>query len=56
MVGDKLSDLEGAIRLGIEPIFVRTGHGKEEEKKIYFNANKYDNIYEFAKELKKDKI
>ncbi|MBZ4683916.1 MAG: D-glycero-D-manno-heptose 1,7-bisphosphate phosphatase [Fusobacteriaceae bacterium] len=55
MVGDKLSDLEGAIKLGIEPIFVKTGHGKIEEEKIYFNVKKYNDIYEFAKELEKIK-
>ncbi len=30
-VGDKLSDLEGPLRMGCRAILVRTGHGREQE-------------------------
>jgi len=36
-VGDKISDLRAAIRIGARPVLVRTGHGLETEKLI----NKY---------------
>ncbi len=52
MIGDKLSDIEAAIRLGITPIFVRTGHGIEEVDKIYFNTLIYNNVYEAATYIK----
>ena len=33
-VGDKISDLEVAIQLGMKPILVETGNGKKEKNKI----------------------
>lgn len=52
VVGDKGSDLEAAVRLGMKPVLVRTGHGKEEEKELYMKSEVYDNLYEFAVKLK----
>ncbi len=37
-VGDKVSDLEGAMRLGCRAILVRTGHGREQEKLLPIGA------------------
>jgi D-glycero-D-manno-heptose 1,7-bisphosphate phosphatase len=34
MVGDKPSDVETGQRAGVKTVFVRTGHGREEEKKL----------------------
>ncbi len=34
MIGDKSSDIETGRRAGVKTIFVRTGHGSEEEKKL----------------------
>tara|TARA_B110000503_G_scaffold143735_1_gene247792 strand:+ start:6202 stop:6831 length:630 start_codon:yes stop_codon:yes gene_type:complete len=33
-VGDKLSDLKAAIKIGAKPVLVRTGHGLETEKEL----------------------
>jgi D-glycero-D-manno-heptose 1,7-bisphosphate phosphatase len=33
-VGDKLSDLRAAIKIGATPILVRTGYGSETEKQL----------------------
>jgi len=52
VIGDKISDAETAIRLGMEPLLVKTGHGKEEIKKLYFKANIFENIYEAALYIK----
>lgn len=52
IVGDKLSDLESGIRLGMTTVLVKTGHGKEEINKIYFKTETYENLYEFALKLK----
>lgn len=51
IVGDKLSDVEAGLRLGMKSILVRTGHGKKEEQKVYFNCFIYDSLYDFALEL-----
>lgn len=48
MIGDKISDAEVAIRLGMEPILVKTGHGDEEIDKLYFKAKSFKNVYEAA--------
>lgn len=53
VVGDKISDLEAAVRLGMTPVLVRTGHGEEGERKIYVKTQVYDNLYDFAKKLEK---
>ena len=34
MVGDKSSDIETGKRAGVKTVFVRTGHGREEEKTL----------------------
>jgi D-glycero-D-manno-heptose 1,7-bisphosphate phosphatase len=34
MVGDKISDLEAARAAGVHTVLVRTGHGREEERKL----------------------
>lgn len=56
VVGDKISDLEAAVRLGMTPVLVKTGHGKEEEKKVYMKSEIYENLYEFALNLKERKL
>ena len=33
-VGDKATDIEAGIRFGLKTIFVRTGHGKNDENKL----------------------
>lgn len=54
IVGDKMSDVEAGLRLGMRPVLVRTGHGLEEEKKGYFDFETYDSLYQFAEKLKKE--
>lgn len=54
IVGDKISDLEAGVRLGMRSILVETGHGKDEIKKLYFKAEVYKNLYEFAVKLKSE--
>lgn len=58
-VGDKISDLKAALKIGARPVLVRTGHGIETEKEL----NKYtyrdikdktyifDSLADFALEL-----
>ena len=56
-VGDKISDLKAALKMGARPILVRTGYGKETEELInkrftYRNIRKatrvYDNLASFV--------
>ena len=56
-VGDKISDLKAAIKMGAKPILVRTGYGKETEELInkrftYRNLRKvtrvFDNLASFV--------
>lgn len=59
-VGDKMSDLKAAFKIGAKPILVRTGHGEETEKELNkFSAQKikkksavFDNLLQFAEALK----
>ncbi len=52
MLGDKVSDLIPADKLGITPVFLRTGHGREESLNgLDFNFLSFDNILDFAKTL-----
>ena len=59
-VGDKMTDLKAAYKIGAKPILVRTGHGKETEEKLKsFSAEKirkkssvFNNLLDFAKALK----
>ncbi len=51
IVGDKISDVEAGLRLGMESILVRSGHGLNEEKKLYGKKEIYDTLYDFAKAL-----
>ena len=55
IVGDKLSDLEAGLRLGMRTILVKTGHGKEEIDSVYFKTEIYNNLYEFSLKLKGEK-
>ncbi len=48
IVGDKISDLEAGVRLGMKTVLVETGHGTEEKDKIYFKTDICKNLYEFA--------
>lgn len=50
VVGDKKIDIELAENIGAKPVLVRTGYGKEEEKKICDKNDilVFDNIYDFA--------
>ena len=58
-VGDKLSDLKAAAKIGARPVLVRTGHGLETEKELnkftYKKLKKqtyvFDNLLEFAQAL-----
>jgi len=58
-VGDKISDLKAAEKIGALPVLVKTGHGLETLKKLNTFANRtlksktqvYENLLEFAKEL-----
>ena len=53
MVGDKASDLIPANKLGMKPVFLKTGHGREADlKKLTFEFLEFDNLLEFAKKLK----
>lgn len=56
IVGDKMSDLEAGLRLGMSSILVQTGHGEDEEKSLYFKAKVYKNLYDFAIALKSANI
>jgi len=58
-VGDKLSDLKAADKIGAIPILVKTGHGEETLKELnrftYRNLKKktmiFDNLWSFAETL-----
>lgn len=58
-VGDKLSDLKAAYKIGARPILVRTGYGIETEQllkkftnqKIAKRTKIYDNLWQFAQAL-----
>lgn len=58
-VGDKMSDLKAAHKIGAKPILVRTGYGLETEKELnkysYKQIKKqtlvFDNLMEFAQAL-----
>jgi len=55
-VGDKISDLKAAVKIGARPVLVRTGYGVETESKLekftYKKLKKqtyiFDNLWEFA--------
>lgn len=55
-VGDKISDLKAAYKIGAKPVLVRTGYGLETEKKLNSFANKqikkrtivFDTLLDFA--------
>ena len=59
-VGDKMSDLKAAYKIGAKPILVRTGYGKQTETTLSkFSAEKirkktgvYDSLLDFAQALK----
>lgn len=55
IVGDKVSDLESGVRLGMKTVLVETGHGLEELSKIYFKTEIYKNLYDFALKMKVEK-
>ena len=46
MVGDHNSDVEAGRAAGVRPIFVRTGHGPQEEAKVAADILKADNLYQ----------
>ena len=58
-VGDKMSDLKAAHKIGAKPILVRTGYGLETEKQLNKHVYKQikkqtlivDNLWEFAQAL-----
>ena len=58
-VGDKMSDLKAAYKIGAKPILVRTGYGLETEKELnkysYKQIKKqtlvFDNLMEFAQAI-----
>lgn len=59
-VGDKMTDLKAAYKIGATPVLVRTGHGEETEQalkkfsaeKIRKKAKVFDSLLDFAKALK----
>jgi len=58
-VGDKLSDLKAAVKIGSRPVLIRTGYGLETEKTInkytYREIKKrtyiFDSLEDFAEQL-----
>ena len=58
-VGDKMSDLKAAMKVGARPVLVRTGYGLETEKQLnkytYKDIKKkayvFDNLADFADQL-----
>ncbi len=58
-VGDKMSDLRAAVKVGARPVLVRTGYGLETEKQLnkytYKDIKKktyvFDNLADFANQL-----
>ncbi len=58
-VGDKISDLKAASKIGALPILVKTGYGEETVEKLNTFANRqlkkktqiFDNLWEFADSL-----
>ena len=58
-VGDKISDLKAALKIGARPVLVRTGYGLETEKELNKYTYKdikdktyiFDSLIEFALEL-----
>ena len=46
MVGDHNSDVEAGRAAGVRSIFVRTGHGAQEEPKVAADILKADNLYQ----------
>jgi len=58
-VGDKISDLKAAEKMGAIPVLVKTGYGEETLKKLNTFANKnlkkktqvFENLWEFANSL-----
>ena len=58
-VGDKMSDLKAAERIGATPILVRTGHGVSTERELSkFSKEKlrkktkvFDNLLQFVEKL-----
>jgi D-glycero-D-manno-heptose 1,7-bisphosphate phosphatase len=58
-VGDKMTDLKAAIKIGARPVLVRTGYGLETEeqlnkftyKKIKKQTYIFDNLWEFAQAI-----
>tara|TARA_B100001287_G_scaffold67332_1_gene55128 strand:+ start:40221 stop:40832 length:612 start_codon:yes stop_codon:yes gene_type:complete len=58
-VGDKMSDLRAAVKVGARPVLVRTGYGRETEKQLnkytYKDIKKktyvFDDLADFANQL-----
>lgn len=50
-IGDKVSDLEGALRLGLRSILVRTGHGLAEEPRLPDGAGVADDLPAAARRI-----
>lgn len=58
-VGDKISDLKAAIKVGATPVLVKTGHGLETIEKLNSYANRdlkkrtviFDNLWDFVTAL-----
>lgn len=53
VVGDKISDIESAVRLGMKPVLVKTGHGNKELSKLKYNIEVFESLYDFSKAMKK---
>lgn len=53
IVGDKISDINAGIKAGLTPILVKTGYGRTTMEKENITCEVYDNLGEFAMELRK---
>ena len=52
MIGDKISDIGAGINAGIQPILVKTGYGIKTISENHIKIPIYENLLEFALELK----
>lgn len=51
MVGDKAADVVAARRAGVSPLFVRTGHGGLEEKRLPAGVRRFKNLADAARHV-----
>jgi UDP-glucose 4-epimerase len=49
MIGDKAADVLAARRAGVSPLFVRTGHGGSEEKRLPAGVRRFESLGDAAR-------